>query len=60
MGGNMESVSDGIESSFNVTARGEPIIGLQYMNEYNFVDPTHDEIRYVCHLCDVDSLTGTV
>ena len=36
----------------------EPIIGLEYISEYQYVDATHKltkEIRFFCHLCDVKS-----
>ena len=56
-GGN-SSVTDGLEANFHRTAPGEPIVGLEYIVEYNFVDATHDETRFNCYLCEVDSLTG--
>lgn len=57
-GGNFESVSDGIEQNLSSTAPGEAMIGLEFISEQHFVDKSHDEIRFNCHLCDINTLTG--
>jgi hypothetical protein len=54
-GGAFGTKTDAIEANFN--ALKEPIIGLEYIEEFQFTDASHNELRFNCHICKISTLT---
>jgi len=54
-GSAFESKTDAIEA--NLDALNEPVIGLEYIEEFQFIDATHNELRFNCHICKISTLT---